>query len=925
MLANIAALPRKSRNPGRSALLTAVSSVAASMFAIVFALTASAASEKETGSVRLPEGVYPTSYKIFVEPHADDGKFFGSESINMEVNKPVDKIVLNSNGIKLTDATCQFDGALHPIKVKFHYQPKLQQVSFYLPRTINKGRCTLSLGFEGVMSDKLKGFFRSKFEDSSGKQHWLAGTQMEPTDARRMFPCFDEPALKATFKITASVEPGDTAISNSPILAETIDSKTHRKIVSFEETPKMSTYLVALVAGKLVGSKTVVSEGVPVRVWCTPGKEKLTAFSQELAGKLLTYYKGYFDVAYPAKKLDLIAIPDFGYGAMENLGAATFREDTLLVDGKDGSLDAKQLVAINLAHEMAHMWFGDLVTMKWWDDLWLNEAFAEWMSTKAVDELKPDWHYWNVFALERDQSMLSDSLKATRPIHENVSNPDQIEQLFDEITYQKGASVLRMAERFVGETDFRNGIRRYIKAHEFANATGDDLWSAIAIASGKDVPTMMHGWIYQEGFPLVTVDATDGKLALTQQRFVFQRGSKTEDKTSWEIPVEMRDLENKNGAEQKIIVTNKVADIDVAQPLVNAGGEGYYRVKYSPEALKVIASDLDQMTALERAAALSDQFYLALSGQITVKDYLNFTAAFKNEHDPTVTAVLCEEFKQLDLMVDDASYSTFASFVRDRLSHAKGTIDFSSSSDSEEVRKQKAEVMLAMGTIGQDKATISEARAIAKRIFAHDPSLKINADYLDPIIKIVAYNGDLDDYAKIEELWQQAKTPERQGSALMALGVFRDPELIHRTLKMCLSDKVQRQDGTNLIASVMETRAGRGIAWDFFRKHILHIAWHFSSDRLYNIVMAMNALSTEKQLSQVQAFFTKHPVPSQSRGISKIIEAIEVRVAFQHRSGNQVRTWLAINANSSQILSDVRPARLDTHTIHLSQGNPPSF
>jgi puromycin-sensitive aminopeptidase len=672
-----------------------------------------------------------------------------------------------------------------------------------------------------------------------------------------------------------------------------------------------------------VPSETTYSEGVPIRVWCTPGKEKLTQFGQSIANRAMKYYTDYFDVAYPAKKLDLIAIPDFSNGAMENLGAATFREDLLLVDDKS-SLDVKQQAALNITHEMAHMWFGDLVTMKWWDVIWLNEAFAEWISTKAVDKLEPQWHYWNQFALERDQSMLSDSLKATRAIHSNVKNPEQIEQMFDEITYEKGASVMRMLEQFVGDEKFRNGIREYIKANEYGNASGESLWSAVSAQCGKDVSKIMHTWVYQEGYPLVSVENVDpatAKMEISQKRFTFKRSQKEAAvETVWDIPLKVRSLDDSENTLDGVISEQVLVDakdgklkgIGNTPLVVNAGGEGYYRVRYSADELNKIIAHLDKLTVLEKASLLSDQFNLALSGQIPVDDYLYFTRAFKNETDPTITSVLCAELNQIDLMVDESSRADFASFVCDRLSQMKKVYGWSAQDGESEVsRHERGEVILTLGTIGQDKATIEEAHVLAEKIFAHDQNANIDSELIDPLIKIVAYNGNAQDYSKIETLWHQAKTPDRELSALMALALFRQPELMQKTLKMCLTDQVRRQDAPQVIAAVMERRDGRGAAWEFFHKHIIHLVWRLSGQRLFNIVMAMNSLATEQQLSEVQTFFRKHPVPSQSRGINKIIEAIETRVEFRQRSGYELSTWLAANATAQ--------------TIKISSGNHPEI
>jgi puromycin-sensitive aminopeptidase len=847
------------------------------------------ASEKGSVSARLPGDAIPSAYQLFIEPRLDDGKFEGSESIDLQIVRPTQTIVLNVAEMSVTKATCIFDGSSRPVELKIHLLPKLEQVALQLPYQVEPKHGVLSLQFSGKLSNKSKGFFRSHFTDKNGQKRWLAATQMEPIDARRMFPCFDEPAYKATFSISTKIDCGDTAISNGSIVEESFEPKTHQKLVKFEQTPRMSTYLVALAIGPFVPTEPVFANGIPIRIWCTKGKEKLTGFSKIFAPQVLEYYTKYFGVPYCAKKLDLIAIPDFANGAMENLGACTFREDLLLVDEKTASLGAKQQVALNVAHEMAHLWFGDLVTMKWWDDLWLNEAFAEWMSTKAVDKLEPNWHYWNQFALEREESMLSDSLRASRPIHADVTEPNQIGQMFDEITYQKGASVLRMLEQTLSENTFRNGISAYINAHQFKNATPEDLWTALSEKSGKNVSDMMHGWVYQEGFPVVTVDTSPSKLEINQKRFTFKRGrAGGEEDRLWQIPLEVRSLSDNQSLQHEALITTKTESIsrDSDSPLmVNAGGEGYYRVRYSPSALATITEHLKEMTPLERASALSDQFYLAVAGQVPVKQYLDFSESFKDESDPMVTSVLCSELSELNLLTDDNAKASFAEFVRGRLSNAKRSFGWQTlESDTDLIKEERAEVLLTLGTIGQDKETIEKARELAKKCFDDPETKAVAPDLFAPMLKIVAYNGDLSDYEKIESLWHSAKSPEREHSALMSLSMFRDSDLIKKTLKMTLTNKIEKQDAPEVFAAVMATRDGRGPAWEFFRKHIIHIAWRFPDHLMCDVVMAMNSLATERELKEVRAFFKKHPVPSQSRGIDKIIEAIEIRVAFRQHS-----------------------------------------
>jgi puromycin-sensitive aminopeptidase len=869
-------------------------------FIIAFGATSAAKADDESTNQkeRLPGDVRPSAYGLYFDPNPGRKSFSGAETIDIQVLKTTRKIVLNSTDITVTDAEYKSSGAPKSQKLSIHDESKFQEVILESKEPIEPGQYSITLQFQGKLNDKLKGFFREKVIDSEGRNGWLCATQMEPTDARRMFPCFDEPAYKATFSISTSLNADESAVSNSPVLKEVVDNEKRRKVVTFEKTPKMSTYLVALVIGHIVQSEPLMVAGVPIRVWCAPGKEKMTAYSRQFAAKVLDYYTKYFNIPYCAKKLDLVAIPDFPNGAMENLGACTFREDLLLVDEKTISVEAKQQVALNVAHEMAHLWFGDLVTMQWWDDIWLNEAFAEWMSTKAVDLLEPSWQYRNQFTLEREQSMLSDSLRATQPIHAEIKDADQIDQVFDEITYEKGAAVLYMLEGFLGQDTFRDGIRKYLSAHELANATPENLWSALSSTSGKNVSELMHSWVYLKGFPEVIVDSSKSETTVSQKRFVFLNKD-SDSSSAWQIPLQIRSLEENNiNSTHKIVFSKTTGNLGTSKKapyLVNTRGEGYFRVVYSPKDLKEMMAHVSKMTVLERASLLSDQFYLALAGQIPVKQYLDLTAFYKDEADPNVTSVMCGQFNEMDLMIDANARLPFAAFVKDRLARAKMLFGWTATEDrSDLVKRERAEVLLTLGTIGQDKETIDLARKLANEYFTHEDAAAVESELYGPMLKIVAYNGNRQDFAKIRALWQRCKTPERKQSTLMALAMFQEPALIEKTLKMCLSCAIEKQDAPLVMAAIMEGRAGRGLAWEFFRKHIILITWRFPEHLMLNLVMAMNALGEQQQLDEVKAFFKKHPVPSQARGINKIIEAIEIRVAFR-RHNDLAKTFSALN------------------------------
>src|SRR2546427_721318 len=402
-----------------------------------------------------------------------------------------------------------------------------------------RGRWRLRLAFRGTLNDKLRGFYRSVYKDPSGVSRTMAATQFEATDARRAFPCWDEPSFKAVFAVTLAVDPALTAVSNTAIVSETLENG--RKVVRFADTIVMSTYLVAFVVGELEGTEPVTIGRTPLNVWCVPGKKRLARFGQEIGGASLAFFEDYYGLPYPGDKLDLLAIPDFAAGAMENLGAITFRETALLVDETAASHAELERVADVVAHENAHMWFGDLVTMTWWNGIWLNEAFATFMEMLAVDAWKPEWQRWSTFGVSRAAALSLDGLHSTRPIEFPVTSPRDADAMFDVLTYEKGASVLRMLEQYLGAVVFREGVRDYLRTHKFANADTGDLWAALGRSGQQPIPGVMDGWIFRPGYPVVTVSRdAGGTLVLAQQRFNYLREplppAQAEPEQPWQVP-----------------------------------------------------------------------------------------------------------------------------------------------------------------------------------------------------------------------------------------------------------------------------------------------------------------------------------------------------------------------------------------------------
>ncbi|HIN06289.1 MAG TPA: M1 family peptidase, partial [Dehalococcoidia bacterium] len=493
----------------------------------------------------LPQTVKPIKYALKMQPNMEEFTFTGEESISIEVIQATSQIVLNATELDVQSAALTTGGVTSDAK-NISYESAKETVTLEFGQQINPGTGTLTLAFTGVLNDKLRGFYRSQYTREDGKEMTLATTQFEATDARRAFPCWDEPAHKASFDLTLVIPSDLVAVSNNPVIEESA-AGPGLKTLRFAETPIMSTYLLAFMIGDLTSIEsqyTGPSGSTKVAVWTTRGKEEQGRFALDTSVRMLSFFNDYFGIPYPLVKLDHIAIPDFAAGAMENWGAITYRETALLVDPENSSAGTRQRVAEVVAHEMAHMWFGDLVTMQWWDDLWLNESFASWMGNKAVDWAFPEWEMWTQFVnMDTNRALSLDGLKNSHPIEQEVNDPAEIGQLFDAISYSKGASVIRMLEQFLGPDTFQKGLQVYLSKNQYSNAKTEDLWTALETASGQPVTSIMDSWTKQMGYPVLQVETSGSpekpELVLTQERFVYDRllGESDPEPEVWRVPI----------------------------------------------------------------------------------------------------------------------------------------------------------------------------------------------------------------------------------------------------------------------------------------------------------------------------------------------------------------------------------------------------
>src|SRR5260221_4362184 len=597
---------------------------------------------------RLSSHIRPTQYTIMLHPDLEAFTFYGEETIRLLVDTSTKKITLHAAELEIHSVKLTEKGSKKSLNATIVFDKEREEVTFVFEQEITPGEKDLMLTFNGILKDTMRGFYRSAYE-VDGKQMYMAVTQLESTDARRVFPSFDEPSYKAIFNVSVKVPPDHIAISNT-IEEEIVKQPDGYNIVKFSKTPKMSTYLLAVLVGKFDMVETKTAEGIAVRVFTTPGKKHQADFALQTAAKILSFYTTYFGYEYPLPVMDLIAVPDFDAGAMENWGAVTFRETALLIDAQNSSASNKQRVALVIAHELAHMWFGNLVTMEWWTHLWLNEGFACYIEYLATNAIFPQWKIWDQFIVaEHNDALTLGSLKNTHPIEIEVRNPSEIVEIFDEVSYAKGASIIHMLATYVGADTFRNGLQVYLKKHAYQNATTEDLWVAFEEVSGKPIAKIMHLWTSKSGYPVIHVEEKDNTVEFVQERFFSSPlASKTEkDMTIWQVPLQIQTATTK----ENILLSKK--NQSIKKPLgwmkVNAQESRFVRVAYTKERLNLLENPVKEkhVGTIDRLGIIRDAFDLAYAGDTKTTESLAFVTSFTQETEYVVWLEIAGQMQRI--------------------------------------------------------------------------------------------------------------------------------------------------------------------------------------------------------------------------------------------------------------------------------------
>jgi len=840
--------------------------------------------------VRLPSHVKPEKYNLVLKPDLEAFVFSGKETIHIILDKDIKELTLHSKDIKIITAEA-IQGKDKQFSTRISYNIEAETVSFKFTKTIKKGKAKLSIVFEGIINDHLRGFYRSRYSIDGVTKH-IATTQFEATDARRAFPCFDEPAHKAVFDVSLIVPGSHTAISNT-LPTSVGEHEGGYKVIEFASTPRMSTYLLAFIIGEFEFIEGYTKDNIQVRVFTTAGKKHQAKFALDVAIKSLEFYNDYFGVHYPLPVLDLIAIPDFESAAMENWGAVTFRETALLVDEEHTSFANKQWVAIVIAHELAHQWFGNLVTMEWWTDLWLNEGFASYMEYLTVDHIFPEWKVWDLYLTERYSIALRlDALKGSHPIEVPVHHPDEINEIFDMVSYAKGSAVIRMLADYLGADVFKKGLQYYMKKHSHGNTVTIDLWNAFEKVSGKKVKSIMNNWTSKTGYPVLSVTQKNKKITINQERFYSSRVSRaqTKEKTLWQIPITYID----NKTTRKTLLANKSSNLPISSiGKVNTGENTVARVKYDKNILDRITNEIEQgtMSTHDRLGIIRDMFALAEGGYIETTEALDLALKYKNETEYIVWSEISSGINKVAHIIHEENfkdaYYKYAQRIFSPLANRMGW-DKKIGEDSSHTFLRN--LALSSAAFYGDKEIIKYAHALWKKG-------NIPADLRSVVYGIVARGGGNTEWKKFETMYKNAKLDEERDRVGRALGGFKDKTLLAKTLTYAMSKNVRMQDAPFMIGTVWQNPNGRDLAWKFVQHNWDTISKRYGEGGhfLGRILAPLGGHIKTKDAKDIEKFFKNHDAPGATRTLEQSLEKIHSNVAWLKADKSKIKKWLEKN------------------------------
>ena len=852
---------------------------------------------------KLPKGVVPTEYSVRIVPKIDKLTFTGSETVKLDVRAPVRQLVFNALELEILDAS--IDGQPLP-KAAIKIDRKEELLTLALPAELLPGEHTLTLSFSGKINQQGQGLFCVRYqEQTSGAKKILLGTQFEATDARRFFPCWDEPSFRSRFQLTVIVPQNWLAVSNMPIDSEL--KSNNEKEVRFEITPPMPSYLNVFAAGELDFIETQ-SSGVRIRVITTKGKSESAGYALKNSAQLLDYYNAYFGVAYPLPKLDHIALPGGFGGAMENWGGITYFESTLLFDPERSSSQTKEDIFAVLAHEMAHMWFGDLVTMAWWDNLWLNEGFASWMGTKATAHFNPKWEVWlrnnqprnptHRAGIPKEQAMESDARSTTHPIQQQVANEAEANSAFDDIAYQKGQSFIRMLEDFLGHDVFRDGIRRYIAAHKLSNSTTADLWNALSESSGKPIGEIAAGWTERPGFPLVKVRRDEGgKVSLRQERFTINQ--KNALPFEWKIPLTYAVRGQKPQSRLMSDKTDILENMPADQPLkLNVSGAGYYRVQYDPRSWDLLLAALGELSVEDRVNLASDAWALVQADRAPLSLYLGLVEKLPGVTELAEREQIINVFQFINrLLVSHPDRENFQRYARAILRPSFDALGWDPKTEEAfNVATLRASLIAALGDLN-DPGIIAGCRDRFQK-YLTEPAV-IPPDLRSPVFGVVGRYADEPTWNKLHDLGLTTTNIEEKERYYNAMARAADARLVTKTLQLALTDELPTSRAVFLVGKVARDSDHPEMAWQFAKANIKALLAKTDALSVNSYASSLfTFFSDPAHIEELRTYAKQNLPPTSAKEVAKAVDEMEFRAAFKNRLGSQLAAWIEHHGSS---------------------------
>jgi aminopeptidase N len=840
----------------------------------------------------------PTHYDLYLAPDRDNMTFDGTVKISgQRTGKPSQRITLHQKGLKVTAASVvkhdKKRGDLNVVIDRINCHESFDEVRLHANEMLYPGEYDIELEFSGKITDQMHGIYPCYFKHD-GQDKKLIATQFESHHAREAFPCIDEPEAKATFDLSLLTPGGETVLANTPIKDQS--KKDGKLLTSFETTPLMSTYLLAFVFGELVMDEGRTKSGVNVRSYGTPLAEGLLDYSVEAAVKSVEFFEDYFGVPYPLPKLDMVALPDFSSGAMENWGLITYRESVMWVHPANSGIETKQVVSLVVAHEISHQWFGNLVTMKWWDDLWLNESFANLMEYQAVDRIHPQWNIFEQFVnSEMNMAMRRDALPNVQPVRTEVHHPDEIGSLFDPaIVYAKGGNILRMLANYLGENDFRKGLSAYFKEHAYGNTTADDLWSALSQASGKNINELMINWLTKPGYPVVSVDYTPDKasLVLAQNRLVI---GEADDDTVWSVPLAA------NAQLETPLLETKESSLKVQKAsetlLLNHSGQSYFIPLYkNQQHLDSIVAALEQgrLDATDRLLLLMHGSILETAGLSSTLNNLQLAGALQDEEEEAVWSAIAGIIGSARRLIglDEKSEEKLNGVIQELVARAVDLVGWETKANESAQTQRLRNLILGMAAGAQ----APDVLARGQKLFADfkQPS-DLAPDVRGTVYFVGARFGSDADFQKLLNLYKTIENADEKDEISSALTSSRQPEQIKELLGMITSVYVRLQDVPRWFAWMIRNKYAAGDSWQWLKDNWGWVVEKYGDDKSFDAFPRYSAMafSTRDELATYKEFFeSKRAEPSLTRTIDLGVEEIEGRIKWRERNESELKNWL---------------------------------